>query len=163
MKFIWVEVYNICRIAKKEIFDKNFQNILKSVIGREEMGTLQCFKVNGDGTIAEIKTEGALKEKLNTEECFIIVSEEHRKVYFWKGYKSNVRSKFNGPRKCLDIRRQLGMDYRIVVFDEGAEDSDFIKLIGGKTNGAYLRILMEEIDENDEKYSSWPYRSPGPI
>ena len=51
----------------------------------------------------------------------------------------------------------------MVALDEGAEDSKFIKLIGGKTNGAYPRMLMEEIDENDEKYLSWPYRSPGPI
>jgi len=41
-----------------------------NLIGREEMGTLQCFKVNVDRTITEIKTEGALKEKLNTEECY---------------------------------------------------------------------------------------------
>ena len=98
-----------------------------NIIGREEMGTLQCFKVNIEGTITEIKTEGALKEKLNTEECYIIVSNEHRKVYFWKGYKSNVRSKFIGPRKCVDIRGQVGMDFRFVAFDEGEEDSEFYK------------------------------------
>ena len=74
------------------------------------MGALHCFKVNVDGTLTGIKAEGTLKEKLNTEECYIIVSEEYRKVYFWKGFESNVRSKFYGSRKCFDIRRQLSMN-----------------------------------------------------
>ena len=36
---------------------------------------------------------------------------------------------------CVDIRRQLGVDFSLLAFDEGAEHSDFIKLIGGKTEG----------------------------
>ncbi len=94
----------------------------------------------------EVKTEGALKEKLNTEECYIIVSDEYRKVYFWKGFKSNVRSKFFGIGKSVDILRQC-MDFSIVAFDEGEEDSEFIKLIGGKTEGGIGRVIKrDEID-----------------
>ena len=111
------------------------------------MGALQCFKVNVDETIIEVKTEGALKEKLNTEECYIIVSDEYRKVYFWKGFKSNVRSKFIGARVCADIRRQLGVDFSIVPLDEGEEDSDFIKLIGGKTEVSPERLREEYVRE----------------
>ena len=115
------------------------------------MGALQCFKVNVDGIITEVKTEGALKEKLNTEECYIIVSDEYRKIYFWKGFKSNVRAKFYGVEKSYDIRRQLGMDYSIVVFDEYEEDSEFIKLIGGKTEGGIGREI-EEYERRAKKY-----------
>ena len=108
------------------------------------MGALQCFKVNVDETITEVKTEGALKEKLNTEACYIIVSDEYRKVYFWKGIKSTVRSKFFGLGKSVDIRRQLVMDFIIMVFDEGEEDSEFIKLIGGKAEGGIGRVIKRD-------------------
>ena len=121
------------------------------------MGALQCFKVNVDGIITEVKTEGALKDKLNTEECYIIVSDKYRKVYFWKGFKSNVRSKFIGPRKCVDIRRQLGVDFSIVALDEGAEHSDFIKLIGGKTEGAYGRLMEEEVRRMQKEFDPSDY------
>ena len=129
-----------------------------NLIGREEMGTLQCFKVNVDRTITEIKTEGALKEKLNTEECYIIVSNEYRKVYFWKGFKSNVRSKFYGIEKSADMRSQLGMDFSIVAFDEYEEDSEFIKLIGGKTKLSIKRLMEEYEREEKKKFDSeiWP-------
>ena len=47
------------------------------------------------------------------------------------------------PRKCVDIRGQVGMDFRFVAFDEGEEDSEFIKLIGGKTIGGIGREIEE--------------------
>ncbi len=114
------------------------------------MGALQCFKVNIDETITEVKTEGALKEKFNTEECYIIVSDKYRKVYLWRGYKSTVRSKFIGSRKGVDIRRQLGVDFSIVALDEGAEHSDFIKLIGGKTEWG-IEARFERDKKRDER------------
>ena len=113
------------------------------------MGALQCFKVNVDGTITEVKTEGALKEKLNTEECYIIVSDEYRKVYIWRGFKSTLRSKFTGTRVCVDIRRQLGVDFSIVALDEGAEHSDFVKLIGGKTIGGIEAGIERDIKRDE--------------
>ena len=62
------------------------------------MGALQCFKVNVDETTTEIKTEGALKEKLNAEECYVIVSDkyicDHSHPFRWDSffYKIAVRS-----------------------------------------------------------------------
>lgn len=122
------------------------------------MGALQCFKVNIDETITEVKTEGALKEKLNTEECYIIVSDKYRKVYLWRGYKSTVRSKFIGSRKCVDICRQLGIDYNMMVIDEGGENSKFIKLIGGITEGAIESLIKKEEEEFKRRFdaSNWP-------
>ena len=51
------------------------------------------------------------------------------------------------PRKCVDIRGQVGMDFRFVAFDEGEEDSEFIKLIGGKTEGGIGRRLKNMREE----------------
>ena len=92
---------------------------------------MKCFKVNRDGTTTEVKTEGPLKDILSSEECYVIVSDEYRKVYLWKGVNSNVRYKFIGAKRSQDIRGQVGMHFGVVPLDEGEEDSDFIKLIGG--------------------------------
>ena len=114
------------------------------------MGVLQCFKVNVDETFTEVKTESALKEKLNAEECYIIVSDKYRKVYLWRGFKSTVRSKFIGARVCVDIRKQLGVDFSLVALDEGAEHSDFLKLIGGITEGG-IEARFERDIKRDER------------
>ena len=36
------------------------------------------------------------------------------------------------------------MDFSIVVFDEGEENSEFIKLIGGKTEGGIGRVIKRD-------------------
>ncbi len=108
------------------------------------MGT-QVFKILPDGNTEENKTEGPIKEILKTEECYVIVSDEHRKVYLWKGVNSNVRSKFIGAKRSQDIRGQVGMHFGVVPLDEGDEEPDFIKLIGGKTEGGIAQEIQMEV------------------
>ena len=105
------------------------------------MGT-QVFKILPDGNTEESKTEGPIKEILKAEECYIIVSDEYRKVYLWKGINSNVRSKFIGAKRSQDIRGQVGMHFGVVPLDEGDEDPDFLKLIGGKTEGGIAKEIQ---------------------
>ena len=95
----------------------------------------QLFKINPNGTKTKIKLEGPIKEILSSEECYVIVSDEYRKVYLWKGVNSNVRSKFIGAKRSQDIRGQVGMHFAVVPLDEGEEDPDFLKLIGRRTGG----------------------------
>jgi hypothetical protein len=108
------------------------------------LGT-QVFKILPDGNTEEIKTEGPIKDVLKSEECYILVSDEYRKVYLWKGVNSNVRSKFIGAKRSQDIRGQVGMHFGVVPLDEGDEDPDFIKLIGGKTEGGIAKEIQMEI------------------
>ena len=107
------------------------------------MGT-QVFKILPDGNTEEIKTEGPIKDILKAEECYILVSDEYRKVYLWKGVNSNVRSKFIGAKRSQDIRGQVGMHFGVVPLDEGEEDPDFLKLIGGKTEGGIAKEIQME-------------------
>jgi len=107
------------------------------------LGT-QVFKILPDGNTEEIKTEGSIKDILKAEECYILVSDEYRKVYLWKGVNSNVRSKFIGAKRSQDIRGQVGMHFGVVPLDEGDEEPDFLKLIGGKTEvGIAQEIKIE--------------------
>lgn len=109
------------------------------------MGNTQVFKILPDGDTEENKTEGPIKDILKTEDCYVIVSDEYRKVYLWKGIESNVRLKFIGAKRSQDIRGQVGMQFGVVPLDEGEEDPDFIKLIGGKTEGGIAQEIKTEV------------------
>jgi hypothetical protein len=106
----------------------------------------QLFLINPDGTTTEITSEGPIKDALKTDECYVLVADDVRKVYLWKGVKSSVRSKFIGAKRSQEIRGQVGMHYAVVPVDEGEEEPEFIKLIGGRTEaGIAEEIKAEEI------------------
>lgn len=104
----------------------------------------QVFLINPDGTTTEQKSEGPIKDILKTEECYVLVADDVRKVFLWKGVKSSVRSKFIGAKRSQEIRGQVGMHYAVVPLDEGEEDPEFIKIIGGKTEGGIAKEIKAE-------------------
>jgi len=104
----------------------------------------QLFLINPDGTTTEISSEGAIKNVLKTEECYVLVADDLRKVFLWKGIESNVRSKFIGAKRSQEIRGQVGMHYGVEPVDEGEEPPDFIKLIGGKTEAGYAKEIKAD-------------------
>ncbi|MFX0039032.1 MAG: hypothetical protein ACFFCY_10780 [Promethearchaeota archaeon] len=101
----------------------------------------QLFLINPDGTTTEITSEGSIKDVLKTDECYVLVADDVRKVYLWKGVKSSVRSKFIGAKRSQEIRGQVGMHYAVVPVDEGEEEADFIKLIGGQTEAGIAKEI----------------------
>ncbi len=105
---------------------------------------MQCFLINPDGTTTEQSTEGPIKDILKTEECYVLVADDVRKVYLWKGIKSSVRSKFIGAKRSQEIRGQVGMHYSVIPLDESEEDAEFIKLIGGKTEAGIAKEIKGE-------------------
>ncbi|MFX1259904.1 MAG: hypothetical protein ACFFAN_18800 [Promethearchaeota archaeon] len=108
--------------------------------------------INPDGTTTELSTEGPIKDLLKTDESYVIVADEIRKVFLWKGIESSVRSKFIGAKRSQEIRGQVGMHYGVVPIDEGDETEDFLKIIGGKTEAG----IAHEIKEEKATYSPAP-------
>lgn len=102
---------------------------------------LHIFLINTDGTTTELTSGGPIKEILKTGECYVIVADDVRKVFLWKGVKSSVRSKFIGAKRSQEIRGQVGMHYAVVPLDEGEEDPEFIKLIGGQTEAGIAKEI----------------------
>jgi len=102
---------------------------------------LHIFLINTDGTTTELTSGGPIKEILKTGECYVIVADDVRKVFLWKGVKSSVRSKFIGARRSQEIRGQVGMYHAVVPLDEGEEDPEFIKLIGGQTEAGIAKEI----------------------
>ena len=105
---------------------------------------LQVFLINPDGTTTELTTEGAVKDIIKTNECYVIVADEIRKVFLWKGVASSVRSKFIGAKRGQEIRGQVGLHYAMLALDEGDEPNDFLKIIGGKTEAGIAKGVKEE-------------------
>jgi hypothetical protein len=109
------------------------------------LGT-QVFIINPDGTTSELTTEGPIKNILKTDECYVLVSDETKKVFLWKGISSSVRSKFIGAKRSQEIRGQVGMHYAVVPVDESEEPNEFISLVGGKTaTGIAKEIKAEKV------------------
>lgn len=103
------------------------------------------FLINPDGTTTELASDGPIKNILETGECYVIVADDVRRVFLWKGVKSSVRSKFIGAKRSQEIRGQVGMHYAVVPLDEGEEDPEFIKLIGGQTEAGIAKEIGAEV------------------
>ena len=100
--------------------------------------------INPDGNTIEIKTEGSIRDILKTDECYVLVADDLRKVFLWKGVTSSVRSKFIGVKRSQEIRGQVGMHYAVVPLDEGDEDAEFLNLIGGQTEAGYAKEISDD-------------------
>ena len=105
----------------------------------------QVFLINPDGTTTELTSVGPIKDILKTEECYVLIADDIRKMFLWKGVKSSVRSKFIGAKRSQEIRGQVGMHYAVVPLDEGEEDPEFIKLIGGQTEAGIAKEIIAEV------------------
>jgi len=84
----------------------------------------------GDKTKLDIKPE-ELQNHLNPEQVLIIIREDLRRIYIWKGAKSPVRKRFISSRVAQDLQRDLIHDARyhrckIVSVDQGDELQEFL-------------------------------------
>jgi len=104
----------------------------------------QIFKVNPDGTTTELTADGPIKDIMKSEEVYVIVADDIRKIFLWLGSNSNVRSKFVGAKRSQDIRGQVGLHYGSVSVDEGDEDADLIRIMGGKTEAGIAKEISED-------------------
>ena len=67
---------------------------------------------------------------LDTSSIFIIVDPLDKEIWVWHGEKVSIRQKFIAVQKAPNIRDVYGVDFKIVVIDEGSEPSEFKEIIG---------------------------------
>lgn len=75
---------------------------------------------------------------LHDSQVVIIVKEELRRIYIWKGYQSTVRKKFIASRVAQDLQQQLinlanFHRCKIVSIDQGEEPLEFLNAFGFKS------------------------------
>ena len=84
---------------------------------------------------------------LHDSQVVIIIKEEIRRIYIWKGYQSSVRKKFIASRIAQDLQQELTNiaklhRCKIVSVDQGEEPQEFLNAFGFKKH---------EISEDDRK------------
>ncbi len=85
---------------------------------------------SGERNKVNIKQE-ELQNRLKPEQVFIIIREDLRRIYIWKGSKSPVRKRFISSRVAQELQRELMEDSRyhrckIVSIDQGDELGEFL-------------------------------------
>ena len=97
---------------------------------------LQVYDVVETGELMELAVKGELKTELNTERVLIIVDDEDRKIWLWKGAEAGVRKKFIAARQGQSVRSQRGLVYKVLSIDGGEEPDSFLALLGVKPKPA---------------------------
>ncbi|MFX1314334.1 MAG: hypothetical protein ACFE9T_00590 [Promethearchaeota archaeon] len=89
------------------------------------------LKDNGEKKKLDIKQE-ELQNYLNSDQVLVIIREDLRRIFIWKGAKSPVRKRFISSRVARDLQKELLDDPRyhrckIVSIDQGDELQEFLE------------------------------------
>lgn len=93
---------------------------------------LQVYDVVETGELMELTIPGQLKTELGPERVLIIVNDDDRKIWLWKGAEAGVRKKFIAARQGQAVRSQRGLVYKVMSIDGGEEPDAFLSLLGEK-------------------------------
>jgi len=91
------------------------------------MMEFKVYQAMTDGHHVEVRFNG--QETLWKDKVFIIAARDARRVFIWVGSEANVRDKFAGSRIAERLRREVGMNCRIVTVDEGQEPNEFLEVV----------------------------------
>ncbi len=90
------------------------------------------FDLENTGERRKLKiNQEELQDHLNPEQVLIIVREDLRRIYIWKGSKSPVRKRFISSKVAQELQKELTHDPRyhrckIVSIDQGDELQEFL-------------------------------------
>ncbi len=90
------------------------------------------FDLENTGERRKLKiSQEELQDHLNPEQVLIIVREDLRRIYIWKGSKSPVRKRFISSKVAQELQKELMHDPRyhrckIVSIDQGDELQEFL-------------------------------------
>ena len=92
---------------------------------------------------------------LHDAQVVIIVKEEIRRIYIWKGYQSSVRKKFIASRVAQDLQQELTTNAnfhrcKIMSIDQGEEPKEFLNTFGFKK----YEISEEDRSNHDKQVTS---------
>ena len=78
----------------------------------------------------EVLEDGTLNEENDfiqeSTKVIIIVDDQFKRIYLWKGANSGIKKKFIGSRAAAELRKTYyGFAYRLSVIEEGDETQEF--------------------------------------
>lgn len=82
----------------------------------------------------EVQEDGSLVESqdltLRAEKVLIIVDEDDKRMWLWKGSECPIRKKFIGSRALSDLRKkEYGFAYIPQTCDQGEETAEFVAML----------------------------------
>lgn len=92
------------------------------------------------------------KKILHDSQVALIIKEELRKIYIWKGYQSTVRKKFIASRVAQQIQQELMNSAnfhrcKIISIDQGEETLEFLNAFGLKS-----QKIPENVEVNQPQF-----------
>ena len=102
----------------------------------EEYDFFMVYQLDDSGERVRIDVpEDDLQSALHPEEVFVIVKEELRRIFIWKGAKSPVRQRFISSRVASALQEELVKAAafhraKIVSVDQGDEPTEFLRAFG---------------------------------
>ncbi|OLS12634.1 MAG: hypothetical protein RBG13Loki_3713 [Promethearchaeota archaeon CR_4] len=90
------------------------------------------YNLHDSGEISEIEVNADEVQKiLDPKEVFMLVRQDMRRIFIWKGSVSPVRKRFISARRATllqeDIRKSGGRALKIVSVDQGDEPEEFLE------------------------------------
>ncbi len=122
---------------------------------------LQVYDVVETGELMELTIPGELKTELNSGRVLIIVDDDDRKIWLWKGAEAGVRKKFIAARQGQAVRSQRGLVYKVLSIDGGEEPDAFLSLLGVKPRTpAPKKEVAVQVDLPDKTIEITPDEPP---
>ncbi len=122
---------------------------------------------------------------LDSHQVLVIVKEDLRRIYIWKGVNSHVRKKFIASRTAAELQNDLVVNghfhrCKIISVDQGDEPNDFLRAFNFKTievpeflerasvefkqlHGASLKEFAETSDKKVHRWKGPPPTMDGTI
>ncbi|MFX1438403.1 MAG: hypothetical protein ACFFAA_14600 [Promethearchaeota archaeon] len=97
-----------------------------------EIETFMVYELDDSGEKIKLDiNEDQLQESLHPEQVLVIIREDLRRIFIWKGPKSPVRKRFISSRVASSLQEELMKDARyhrckIVSVDAGDEPTEFL-------------------------------------
>ncbi|HUT81570.1 MAG TPA: hypothetical protein VMZ29_10245 [Candidatus Bathyarchaeia archaeon] len=100
---------------------------------------IKFFEVLEDGTLNEETDFSQQSSKV-----LIIVDDQFKRIFLWKGANSGIKKKFIGSRAAAELRKTYyGFAYRLSVIEEGDETQEFEFTIKRSRGEATVGVIEE--------------------
>jgi len=87
---------------------------------------MQAYKISDEGELISVPVKDI---ELRNDDVVVIVEDNKKNIFIWKGINAPVRKKFISARSAWKLRGELGPLYKVISIDEGDEPEDFLNLI----------------------------------
>ncbi|KKM18064.1 hypothetical protein LCGC14_1669450 [marine sediment metagenome] len=122
-----------------------------------ELKTFFVYELEDTGERKELSiSEKALVQYLNPEQVLVLVREDLRRIFIWKGAKSAVKKRFISSRVARDVQQELMKNSlyhrcKIVSIDQGDEDQEFLDAFNLESMEVKERLIDMRYVRNSEK------------